>query len=233
MMMRKWVVGLGCASVMGCSAVHKATAPDSLSREQIARIPPDQMAPVNQARLDLSKAEDEAARRDLGVKSASQEVEVAKQDVKVGQTELDRTKALLNKANFDRNSQAGQQAQRDSAVYQAQLDAGQAHLKAANAALDLATAQKKESEGQRDLAKAKLDLAEATALKNSGDPEGRNVNVDTFRSKVDDRLKNVEKARSDIARLQSEADRERMAWQVADQRYNRVRGVGGANGTTR
>lgn len=229
MQLKRWIVGAGCLLVGGCSTVQNATSSGGLSKEQVARIPPDQMGPVNQARLDLSKAEDEVARRDLAVQSANHEVEVVKQDVKVGQTQLDRTKALLTKANFDRNSQAGQQAQRDSGVYQAQLDAAQAHLKAANAASDLAKAQKKEAEAQRDLAKAKLDLTQATALKNSGDPAGKDVNVDRIRSRVDDRLKDVEKARSDIARLQSEADRERMAWQVADQRYNQVRGVGGSS----
>ena len=224
MLLKRWLVASGCLSIVGCS-----TTPKGLEPEAIARIPPEQMAAVNQARADLTKAEDEVGRRNVAVQSANNDVEVARPEVKVAQSELDRAKALLNKATFDRNSQAGQQAQRDVALYQAQLDAAQAHLKASNAAVELANAQQKEAEAQHELAKAKVQFAEASALQNSGDPAGKNVNIDSIRSHVDDRLKDVEKTQTDIARLQSEAERERMAWQIADQHYKQMRGVGGAN----
>lgn len=224
MRLNRWLFGLGCLSIVGCSSV-----PKNLGPEELARIPTEQMGPVNQARADLAKAEDEAARRNVEAQRAKNEVEVARPEVKVAESELDRAKALLNKATFDRNSQAGQQAQRDVALYQAQLDAAQAHLKASNAAVELANAQKTEAEAQHELAKAKVQFAEATALQNSGDPAGKNVNIDSIRSNVDDRLKDVEKTRTDIARLQSEAERERMAWQIADQHYKEMRGVGGSN----
>jgi hypothetical protein len=222
MRLKTWLFGLGCLLIVGCSSV-----PKNLGPEELARIPTEQMGPVNQARADLAKAEDEVGRRSVAVQSAKNEVEVARPEVKVAESELDRAKALLNKATFDRNSQAGQQAQRDVAMYQAQLDAAQAHLKAANAAVELANAQKTQAEAQHELAKTKVQFAEATALQNSGDPAGKNVNIDSIRSSVDDRLKDVEKTQTDIARLQSEAERERMAWQIADQHYKQMRGVGG------
>jgi multidrug efflux pump subunit AcrA (membrane-fusion protein) len=187
------------------------------------------MAPVHQARLEVAKAQDEVSRRDLALKSAEHEVEVAKHEANVAKTQIDQTQAILNKANFDRNSQVGQQAQRDLATYKAQLDAAQAHQKAAQAAADLALAQKKQADAERELAETKLHLAEALALKSSGDPAGKNVNADSLRAQVDDRLKDVEKAKSDVTKLQTQAERERLAWQAATQRYNEVRGVGGSS----
>ena len=112
------------------------------------------MAPVNQARLEVAKAQDEVARRDLALKSAEQEAEVAKQEVNIAKLQIDQNKAILNKANFDRNSQIGLQAQKDLTMYQAQLDAAQAHQSAAKAAADLAAAQKKQAEAERELAQA-------------------------------------------------------------------------------
>lgn len=186
------------------------------------------MAPVNQARIDVAKAQDEVARRDLARKSAEQEMDVAKHEVNVAKTHIDQTQAILNKANFDRNSQVGQQAQRDLAVNKARLDAAQVHQKAAQAAEDLARAQKKQAAAEREFAEARLHYAEALALRASGDPAGRNVNADSLRAQVDDKLKDVEKAKSDVVKLQTEAERERLAWQAATQRYNEVRGVGGS-----
>lgn len=223
-MLRRGGILVGCLVVVGCS--HNRS--DSVSPQDLARIPPDQMAPVNQARIDVAKAQDEVARRDLALKSAEQEVEVAKQEVNVAKTHIDQTQAILNKANFDRNSEVGQQAQRDLAVYKAQLDAARAHLKAAQAAAELARAKKKQAAAERELAEARLHHVEALALRASGDPAGRNVDADSLRAQVDDQLKEVGKAMSDVAKLQTEAERERLAWQAATQRYNEVRGVGGS-----
>jgi hypothetical protein len=189
------------------------------------------MTPVNQARIDVLKAQDEVARRDLAVKSTEQEVDVAKHEVGLANTQIEQTKAILNKANFDRNSQTGQQAQRDLTAHQAQLDAAEAHLKAAKAASDLATAQKKQAEAERDLAQSRQQMTEALALRSSGDPAGKNVNADNVRAKVDDRLKQVEAAKADVAKAQKQADQDRAAWQIAAQRQNEARGVGGSSST--
>ncbi len=220
------VIVMWCLVVAACS--HNRS--DSVSPQDLARVPPDQMAPVHQARSEVAKAQDEVSRRDLALKSAEQEAEVAKHEANVAKTQIDQTQAILNKATFDRNSQVGQQAQRDLATYKAQLDVAQAHQKAAQAAADLALAQKKQADAERELAETKLHLAEALALKSSGDPAGKNVNADSLRAQVDDRLKDVEKAKSDVTKRQTQAERERLAWQAATQRYNEVRGVGGSSG---
>jgi len=232
-MLRKGILWMGCLS-MGCLLVVGCShnrASDSVKPQDLARVPPDQMTPVNQARIDVLKAQDEVARRDLAVKSTEQEVDVAKHEVGLANTQIEQTKAILNKANFDRNSQTGQQAQRDLTALQAQLDAAEAHLKAAKAASDLASAQKKQAEAERDLAQSRQQMTEALALRSSGDPAGKNVNADNVRAKVDDRLKQVEAAKADVAKAQKQADQDRAAWQIAAQRQNEARGVGGSSST--
>ncbi len=48
---------------------------EEVSKEQMARVPPQNMASVNQARVNLAKAEDEVARQQLGVNSAKEDAE--------------------------------------------------------------------------------------------------------------------------------------------------------------
>ena len=216
----------GAVGLTGCSLFQKGS--DSVTPEQLARIPADQLGPVNEAKTELQKATDEVARRDGALQSSQNEVNVAKQELNVANAQLDQSKALLSQANFDRNSEEGLKAARAQTVNQAKQEEAQAHVSAANAAADLANAQKREAEALRNLAQAKLDLTGGEALKASGDPSGKNVNIDSMRSKVEDRSKQVEQARNDVAKLQTQAERERAAWQVANEHLNEVRGIGGA-----
>jgi chromosome segregation ATPase len=217
---------VGALGLAGCSLFQKGS--DSVSPEQLAKIPPSQMGPVNQAQAELKKAENEVASRDRALQGLQNEVNVATQGVNVANAQVEQTKAVLNKANFDRNSEEGLKAMRDQTLSEAKQDAAQAHLSAANAALDLGKAQKREGEAQRDLAQAKLDLTGGEALKASGDPSGKDLNVDSMRAKVEERSKQVEQAGNDVAKLQTQTDRAHGAWQVANQHLNELSGTGGA-----
>lgn len=50
----------------------------------------------------------------------------------------------------------------------------------------------------------------------------------SLRSKMEDRLKQVEHARNDVTKLQTQAEVDHIAWQDANQRLNEMRGKGGS-----
>jgi len=216
----------GALSLAGCGLFGKSS--ESVTPEQLAKIPPDQMGPINDARAELQKAQDEVSRRDQALKSSQNEVNVANEQMNVVKAQIDATKALLTKANFDNNSEEGQKALRQQTMNQAQQEVAQAQIKAADAEVDLRKAQKREAEAQRDLAQAKLDLTAGEALKAIGDPAGKNMNIDSMRAKVEERSKQVEQAGNDVAKLQTQTDRAHGAWQVANQHLNELSGTGGA-----
>ena len=215
----------GAFSLAGCGLFGKSS--ESVTPEQLAKIPPDQMGPVNQARAELQKAQEEVSRTDQALKSSQNEVNVANEQMNVVKAQIDATKALLTKANFDNNSAEGQKALRQQTMNQAQQEVAQAQFKAADAGVDLWKAQKREAEAQRDLAQAKLDLTAGEALKAIGDPAGKNMNIDSMRAKVEERLKDVESARNDATKLQTEVERQRMTLDTANQHLNELRGQGG------
>jgi peptidoglycan hydrolase CwlO-like protein len=217
----------GALGLVGCST----TGSSFVTPELLARIPADQMGPVNQAQTELKKAEDEVARTGQALKSSQGEVDVAKKELDVAKAQIDETKAVLSKANFDHNSEEGQRALRQQTLNQAQQNVAQAHVKAANTAVDLGEAQKREAEAAREYALAKVDLTAGEALKASGDPSGKNMNVDSMRAKVDDRLKQLEQVRNDVTKLQTQAELDRNAWQDANQRFNEMRAKSGASST--
>jgi len=63
------LAGFAVLAVAGACA-HGSTRSDTVSDEVLARVPPNQMGGVNQARLDVSKAKDTLARENLANEKA-------------------------------------------------------------------------------------------------------------------------------------------------------------------
>src|SRR5258707_15528599 len=85
-----------CAFVLGACA-HQG----QVSEQQLARVPSGGMAKVDEARTDLSRAQDELGRKDLAITSAEREVSVAKDDVRVADAESQRTETMMKQADFN------------------------------------------------------------------------------------------------------------------------------------
>jgi colicin import membrane protein len=216
------------ASTMLFAACSHFKSNEEVSKEQIARVPPQNMASVNQARVKLAQAEDEVARQQLGVKSAKDEVNVANDEVNVAQAEIDRLNSTLKKAETDRKSATIRQTKQQLRVANAKLDAAKARLESAKAGVDLANAKLAEAEAERDLAKDQLEYQQYLALKQSGDPEWKKVNANGILSRIDEDKKKIDSAKQQIAHQQTEAAQRRAAWQAALQNYQRLSGVGGS-----
>lgn len=222
MIHKKIVVGV-CAFVLGACA-HQGQVSD----QQFARVPSGEMADVDQARADLSKAQDEVARRDLAITSAEREISVAKDDVRVADAELHRTEAMMKKADFDRSASGQRESYQDAGLFRAQKEAAEAHLKAANSASKLSKAQKQEAEAERDFAAAQVESRQYEALVRTGDPSIKDTNANTVRKNMEQAGSRVQAARGEVAIAKSTADRDRMAWEASKSQFESRRGTGGA-----
>lgn len=217
-----------CVVVAALSLGACSHTKEEVSKEQIARVPPQGLASVNQARVNLAKAEDEVARQQLAVNSAKDDVTVADDEVKVAQAEIDKLNSEIKKAQNDRKHVALQRAQQQLKVANAKLDAANARHASAKAAVDLAKAKLAKSEAERDLAKDQLENEQYLALKQSGDPEWKKVNANGIALRIDEDKKKIESAKQEIAHQQTVASQSRAAWQAALQTYQRMSGVGGS-----
>ena len=112
-----------CAFVLGACA-HQG----QVTEQQLARVPSGGMAKVDEARTELSRAQDKVARQDIAITSAEGEVSVAKDDVRVADAGSNRTETMMKKADFDRNASAQRSAHQDASLSRAQKEAAEAHL---------------------------------------------------------------------------------------------------------
>lgn len=214
------------AALAACS--HFGPSSEQVSKDQIARVPPQDLAGVNQACVNLAEAEDEVARQQLAVNSAKDEVEVANDEIETVEARIDKLNSEIKKAEQDRNTATLQRAQQQLKLANAQLDAAKARVTSAKSGVDLANSQMAQAEAQRDLAKDQLEYEQYLALKRSGDPEWKKVNANGIQSRLDDDKKKVEQARLDVQHQQTRTAANRAAWQAAVQTYQRMSGTGGA-----
>jgi|GEM_PF-2621992 len=221
-MQTKIAVGV-LAFVLGACA-HQGQVSD----QQFARVPSREMAEVDQARADLSKAQDEVGRRDLAITSAEREISVAKDDVRVADAELRRTETMMNKADFDRSASGQRESHQDASLFRAQKEAAEAHLKAANSAAKLSKAQKQEAEAERDLATAQVESRQYDALVKTGDPSIKDTNANTVKKNMDEARSRVQAAKGHVATAKSTADLDRMVWDASKSQSDSRRGKGGA-----
>lgn len=232
--MRMRVLAIGAALAFAGACAHGSARSDTVSDDVLARVPPDRMAEVNQARTDVNKAKDTLARENLRLNQAKKYVDVANNEVKVSQDQESRDKAAQDAASYARNDQAATQSQSAMGLARQREQVAQAHVKAAN---DLvAYAQERVNAAQKavDLSNARLEEAKFKAVQASGDPAAKNIDGDAIAKHVEDSRVALEQERSKVSSAKANASASRSSWVAlrdqlpADQRF----GVGGSGSGT-
>src|SRR5260370_16232433 len=213
-----------CAFVLGGCA-HQG----QVTEQQFAHVPSGGMAKVDEARTELSKAQDEVGRKTLAIDSAEREVSVAKDDVRVADAEAQRTETMLKQADFNRSAPGQRKSYEDASFFRAQKDLAESHLKAANSAVKLAQAEKQGAEAERDFATAYVSSRQYDALVKSGDPSVKATDVNAVRTNMEDARSRIQAAKSEVLGAKSTADRDRMMWEASKSQFESRRGTGGAN----
>ena len=232
--MRIRVLAIGVALAFAGACAHGSARSDTVSEDVLARVPPDRMAEVNQARNDVNKAKDNLARENLRLNQAKKYVDVANNEVKVSEGQLNRDKAAQDAASYARNNQAATESQSAMGLARQREQVAQAHVKAAN---DLvAYAQERVGAAQKavDLANARLEDSKFKAVQASGDPAAKNIDGDAIARRVEDSRVALEQERNKVSAAKANASASRSSWVAlrdqlpADQRF----GVGGSGSNT-
>jgi hypothetical protein len=228
MRLRGLVVTAALAFAGACA--HGKVLSDTVSDEALARVPASQMAPVNQARLDVSKAQDTLAREKLRLDQAKKSVDVAGSEVAIAKAELDRDQAAKQAADSARNPQAATEAQSAMGLARQKQQAAEAHVQAGDALVGYAQERVTAAQKAVDLANARLELAKYKVLKASGDKAVADVDGDAIQKRVQDTRVALEQERAKVSQAKASAVTARKSWMAlrgqlpADQRF----GVGGS-----
>jgi colicin import membrane protein len=229
----RMLVAVAALAVAGACA-HGSTRSDTVSDEALARVPPDQMAAVNQARLDLNKANDSVARENLRLNKAKKYVDVANNEVKIAQEQLNRDKSAQEAANYARNDQASTQSQSAMGLARQREQVANAHVKSANELVNYAQARVDAAQKAVDLANARLEQAKFKAVQASDKPSAANIDGPAIAKKVEDARIGLEQERAKVSQAKANASAARTSWIAlrdqlpADQRF----GVGGSGSTS-
>ncbi len=213
----------GVAVLGGGCAAQRAQTPE-IKEEWVARVPADQLEPVNTAREDRRRAEDEATRAEVAANDANNEVSVKKSFTDAADKRVEAAQKALDAAKDTGNQNA--------------IDQAQAALDQANQQKQVAKAELKYTEEQRDVAKAEheyakarvntqdalLEQAEYQVLKDSGDTRVKDLEPYKFEQAVTTARNKEREAQLKISDEQSQLA-------SAEQSLNDARqqtGIGGA-----
>jgi predicted nucleic acid-binding Zn-ribbon protein len=189
-----------CASAGG--AKKEATAP-KIEESWLARVPPENMAPVEQARTERQTQRDELNRAGVARKDAENQVSVAQNEEKAAKAQVDAAEAQLKGAKSRGQYTAINEAK--TALDRAKLahQVAQANVQRREKAVDVAKAQEDLEKARVETADTRVSQAEYRALQSSGDT----------------RASRIDPARYDAALAASQA-RENEAQAKVQQRQN-------------
>jgi hypothetical protein len=230
--MRLLVIGAALAFAGACA--HGSTRSDTVSDEALARVPATRMAQVDQARTDVNRAKDNIARENLRLNKAKKYVDVANNEVKVAEAQVNRNESAQDAANYARNDQGATQSQSAMGLSRQREQVAQSHVKAANDLVTYAQARVDAATKAVDLANARLEDAKFKAVKASGDPAVNNIDGQAIAKRVEDTRVALEQERNKVAQAKANASASRTSWVAlrdqlpADQRF----GVGGSGSDT-
>jgi len=232
MRIRVLVVTAALAFVGACA--HGSARSDTVSDEVLARVPPNQMGGVNQARLDVAKAKDTLARENLAHEKAKRYIDVANNEVSIAKAQIERNESAQKAADYARNDPATSQSQSAMGLARQREQVATAHVNAAQELEKYSAARVGAAQKAVDLANARLEQAEFKAVQASGDRAVNDIDGQAIAKRVEDTRVALEQERAKVSQTKASASAARTSWIAlrdqlpADQRF----GVGGSGSGT-
>jgi len=227
------LAGFAVLAVAGACA-HGSTRSDTVSDEVLARVPPNQMGGVNQARLDVSKAKDTLARENLANEKAKRYIDVANNEVSIAKAQIERNESAQKAADYARNDSGSAQSQSAMGLARQREQVANSHVNAAQELAKYTGARVVAAQKAVDLANARLEQAEFKALQASGDRAVNDIDGQAIAKRVEDTRVALEQERAKVSQTKASASAARTSWVAlrdqlpADQRF----GVGGSGSDT-
>ncbi|MGA9524274.1 MAG: hypothetical protein WBV82_22660 [Myxococcaceae bacterium] len=224
--MSKWAIlwtACGVAVLAGGCAAQRAQGPQ-IKDEWVARVPPEKLKPVNQARDERRAAEDDATRARVAVNDAENQVSVKKAIKSAAYKRVDAANKAVHAAEQTGDQKQIQQAQASLQDAEMQRNIADAELKVAQVQYDLAKEEHAFADTHVKTQNALLEQAEYQALKDSGDTRVQDLDPLEFERAISE-AKNSERE----AQIRVSDEQSQLA--SAEQALNDARkqtGVGGA-----
>ena len=227
------LAAMAAVAVAGACA-HGSTRSDTVSDEVLARVPPDKMGGVNQARLDVAKAKDTLARENVSHEKAKRYIEVANNEVAIAKAQIDHNESAQKAADYARNNPATSQSQSAMGLARQREQVANSHVNAAQELEKYSAARVTAASKAVDLANARLEQAEFKAVQASGDRAVNDIDGQAIAKRVEDTRVALEQERAKVSQTKASASAARSSWIAlrdqlpADQRF----GVGGSGSDT-
>jgi colicin import membrane protein len=227
------LAAMAAVAVAGACA-HGSTRSDTVSDEVLARVPPDKMGGVNQARLDVAKAKDTLARENVSHEKAKRYIEVANNEVAIAKAQIDHNESAQKAADYARNDPAASQSQSAMGLARQREQVANSHVNAAQELEKYSAARVSAASKAVDLANARLEQAEFKAVQASGDRAVNDIDGQAIAKRVEDARVALEQERAKVSQTKASASAARSSWIAlrdqlpADQRF----GVGGSGSDT-
>jgi hypothetical protein len=215
-MRRMMGLGLGAMLAVACAS-HKPEA--RLDDSGLARLNEDQMQPVDNARLDLGRAQDAVARARANETDARARVEVAKSEREVGEAQVKRAAAqrdLLKKQYADKDAMA--QADQDIAAAQDSMRASDLKLAYLNQNVSVAVAERNVAEARVLTQQAVIEQTKYQAMQQAGAPQTASVNPGDLDSRLAQAKAREANAQKEAAEKRTQASNLYDRWEKVDAR---------------
>jgi colicin import membrane protein len=215
-MRRMMGLGLGTMLAVACAGHHQEA---KLDDSGLARLNEDQMQPVDNARLDLGRAQDAVAKAQANETDARARVEVAKSEREVGEAQVKRAAAqrdLLKKQYADKDAMA--QADQDIASAQDTMRAQDLKLAYLNQNVNVAAAERNAAEARVLTQRAVIEQTKYQAMQQAGAPQTASVNPGDLDSRLAQARAHEANAQKEAAEKRAQAVNLYDRWEKVDAR---------------
>lgn len=214
-MVRKtgWSLSLLAAAALlfGCA---RGKAPE-IKEDWLARVPPSQMKPVEQAREELRAAQNDKNRADVALQDAENRLHVAKAERDAARSRVEAAENQVKLARNTGDAKRVQQAQAQLSQAEAGLAAADAQVEWAEANREAARARVKYAEEEVDVHEALLRQAEYQVLADANDTRVENMDPQTFEAEVAQQKAEAAQARQELEQREQQVATAYEKWDEA------------------
>ena len=199
----------------GCAAGRPSTIDDVA----LARLPRGSLEPVNEQRLEVSRANDEMARADTRVHDAEAERDLAHDEQKVATASHDHAQQLIKMGQTERDAGKIDEGKRELDAVMARKAAADAHVAAAEARIDFARAEKAVARQRSDLAQLHLERSKYQALKIANDPVAAKFSDEQYAKAIANEENDLRDADLRVEKAREQFAARSQQWQAKQRRF--------------
>lgn len=222
-------VALAALLALALSGCRTSSKFQPVSEQDVGRLVPGQMAPIEAARVDASRTRDEVALAKLRLSEAHEQSGFTKAEETAARAERQRADALTKaaQATGDPKQLGAAQAAMGNADLRQRAASAHAEFNAKLIAAREAEVRAKEARAAE--MDARLESAKLTALQQAGNPAANKYDPVRFHKHLADVMDRSQKAQGELAEATSAAQRSEMQWRTLAEQV-RVRDQGTASG---